>query len=311
MIRSKPQYGAQDSVSVSQASKSAYGRQEYDNQSQSQYSRNSNSVAGKSQGGRSSISRNHNLNLEAEPRYQQKSETSSEHSLAHSIRSNNSQKSRQSNRNHETHLNPNDGLRHKARKNSAHSQYSNMTSSTLNRVHRVKELEVEVKDLAEYNMRELLMLQRQLEAQEKSATRDQLLKAINDKRSKEKEQRMLDNLEDAGETNSQYAQRLNQLREFEASKKNRFRDDLKNQAEGDRERRARQKAEENYVELIDDSELIKAQIEREAIQKQQYRADLKHAIDAKEQNVKREKQSKEEEAELLKLLDQENAVRLR
>lgn len=39
-----------------------------------------------------------------------------------------------------------------------------MTSSTLNRVHRVKELEVEVKDLAEFNMRELLMLQRQLEA---------------------------------------------------------------------------------------------------------------------------------------------------
>lgn len=82
---------------------------------------------------------------------------------------------------------------------------------------------------------------------------------------------------------------MNQLREFETSKKNRFRDDLKNQAEEDRERRARQKAEEDYVEFVDDSELIKAQLQREAAQKQQYRADLKHAIDAKDQKVRKER----------------------
>lgn len=75
MTRPKPQYGVEDSVSVSQTSNSAYGRQRNQNDSQSQSNYNASSVAGRSQGGRSSISRNHNANLDAEPRYQQKSET--------------------------------------------------------------------------------------------------------------------------------------------------------------------------------------------------------------------------------------------
>lgn len=140
--------------------------------------------------------------------------------------------------------------------------------------------------------------------------RDQLLRAIKDKRNREKLERMRENEEFGGETDEEYAERIAHLRELEENKKRRFREDLQQQAADDRERRARQKAEENYVEFIDDSELIKAQMEREAAQKVQYRNDLKMAVEAKHDREARIKAQEAQDAEFMKLLDREHRDRL-
>lgn len=113
------------------------------------------------------------------------------------------------------------------------------------------------------------------------------MRAINDKRAREKLQRMRDNEDLGGETDAEYEARVAHLREVEANKKKRFREDLKQQAADDRERRERQKAEDNYVEFVDDSELVRAQLEREAAQKVQYRDDLQRAVEYKAERAKR------------------------